>query len=328
MKRAPGRASPAQRVLYVFEAAAFLGIMGFFRIIGLDAASALGGFVARTIGPLIPVSNRARENMARAMPEIQPAERERIIRAMWDNLGRTFGEYPHLAKFKAFVPGSRITVENAEIADAARAKGKGVIFFSGHFGNWEVMVKPMRDRGFSGGEVYRATNNPYVDAWLVKQRSTHIFPDQVAKGADGARKIINILRRGDALAMLVDQKMNDGLAIPFFGRDAMTAMAPAGLAIKYGAALVPAAIVRENGAHFRVKVYPEIEVPKTNDRVADAVEILTRINRFLEDRIREKPENWLWLHRRWPKEPRGTPAPLSSASAPQPVERQAAPETN
>jgi KDO2-lipid IV(A) lauroyltransferase len=325
MKRAPGRASIFRRVLYVAEAGVFLAVMGLFKLIGLEAASALGGFVARTIGPIIPISNRARENMARALPEVTAPERERIIRAMWDNLGRTFGEYPHLSRFKAFVPGSRITVENPEIADAARAKGKGVILFSGHFGNWELMVKPMRDRGYTGGEVYRAANNPYVDAWLVKQRSTYIFPDQVAKGADGARKIVNILRAGNALAMLVDQKMNDGMAIPFFGRDAMTATAPAQLAIKYGSAIVPAAIVRTGGAHFHLKVYPEIEVPRSGDRNADTRETLVQMNRFLEDRIREKPENWLWLHRRWPKESRES---VSSASAPQPAERQAAPETN
>lgn len=313
MRRAPGRASALQRVLYVFEAGAFLGMMGLFKLIGLDAASALGGFVARSVGPRISVSNRARENLKRAMPELDAAARERIIYAMWDNLGRTFGEYPHLDKFKAFVPNGRLDVEGAEIADAARAKGKGILLLSGHFGNWELMPKPMRDRGYSGGEVYRAANNPYVDAWLVKQRSTNIFPDQVAKGADGARKIINILRRGDALGMLVDQKMNDGLPIPFFGRDAMTPTAPAGLAMKYGAAIVPAAIVRTKGARFKVKVYPEIEVPKTNDRLADAVEILTRINRFLEERIREKPENWLWLHRRWPKEAKGVAAPVAQA---------------
>lgn len=308
MKRAAGRASFGQRVLYVLEAGVFLGVMNLFKLMGVDAASATGGFIARNIGPLISVSKRARENMARAMPEIPASERERIIRAMWDNLGRTFGEYPHLAAFKAFVPGGRIDVEGAEIADAARAKGKGILLFSGHFGNWELMPKPMRDRGYTGGEVYRAANNPYVDAWLVKQRSTHIFPDQLAKGTDGARKIVSILRAGNALGMLVDQKMNDGWPIPFFGRDAMTAAAPAQLAIKYGAPLVPAAIVRTKGAHFHVKVYPEIEVPNTGDRNADTRETLVRINRFLEDRIREKPENWLWLHRRWPKEAKGVPA--------------------
>ncbi|MBI1238880.1 MAG: hypothetical protein GC199_06005 [Alphaproteobacteria bacterium] len=291
-----------QSLLYRVEAGVFLAVMGFFRLLGLERASALGGFIARTIGPLISVSKRADDNLKLAMPELSDEERARIIKAMWDNLGRTFAEYPHFDQFHARDPSGRIVVEGEEHALGAVARGKGAIIFSGHFANWELMPMAALSRGIDGGTIYRAINNPYVDEWIVRQRKTYTFPDQIAKGAHGVRRLMRHLRNGRSLFMLVDQKMNDGIAVPFFGHAAMTPAAPALLAMRFSSALVPVWIRREPGPRFTVRAYPEIEVAQTGDVAADMATTLTRINAFFEARIREAPENWLWLHRRWPKE--------------------------
>jgi KDO2-lipid IV(A) lauroyltransferase len=290
----------ATRVLYVFEYALFLSVMGLFRALGLERASDLGGWLARTLGPLIPVTRRARRAMAFALPDLSEAERERYIVQMWDNLGRTFAEYPHLEKFWAVKPGARIEIAGMEHAIAAISKGRGGLFVSGHCGNWEAMPRCIKDVGQKGTLVYRPPNNPYVDAWISKQRSIGL-PTMAAKGGESARSLIRTLKTGGFLAMLVDQKSNDGISVPFFGRPAMTATGAPNLSLRHNAPIVPAWCERLPGQRFRLTVYPEIPFPNTGDRDKDTYALALALNQFLEARIRENPANWLWLHSRWPK---------------------------
>lgn len=286
--------------LFALEYALWWSVMAGFRSLGLKRASDLGGWLARSIGPKIPVTRRAQRNMAHAFPAMSEAERERHIAAMWDNLGRTIAEYPHLDKFWALKPGARIEIAGIEHAEAAIAKGKGGLFVSGHCGNWELMARCIADKGLKGTLVYRPPNNPWVDAWIAKQRRIGL-PTIAAKGADGARAIVRTLKENAFLAMLIDQKMNEGISVPLFGRAAMTPTGAPSLSLRHGAPIVPAWCVRLADQHFRITVYPEIQVPNTGDRDNDTYELALRLNQFLEARIRENPANWLWLHSRWPK---------------------------
>ena len=290
----------AMRAVYAVEYALFWSVMSLFRALGLKRASDLGGWLARKLGPMIPVTRRAQKAMARAFPEMSAAEREGHIRAMWDNLGRTFAEYPHLDKFWAVKPGARIEISGMEHALAAIAKGKGGLFASGHCGNWELMPRCIADIGHKGTLVYRPPNNPYVDAWIAAQRKIGL-PTMAAKGGDGVRAIIKTLKENAFIAMLVDQKANDGISVPLFGREAMTSPTAPTLSLKHGAPIVPVWCERLADQRFRVTVYPEIVQPHTGDRVRDTYELALRLNQFLEARIRENPANWLWLHSRWPK---------------------------
>lgn len=288
------------QALYVLEYALFLSVMGLFRVLGLKTASDFGGWLARAVGPRIPVTRRARRNMTLALPELSSSEREAHIAAMWDNLGRTFAEYAHLDKFWALKPGARIEIVNIEYAETAIAKGKGGLFVSGHCGNWEIMPRCITDRGLKGTLVYRPPNNPWVDAWISKQRRLGL-PTIAAKGADGARAIVRTLKDNAFLAMLVDQKMNEGISVPLFGRAAMTPTGAPSLSLRHRAPIVPAWCERLPNQRFRVTVYPEIPIPNSGDRDKDTYELALALNQFLEARIRENPANWLWLHSRWPK---------------------------
>ncbi len=288
------------RAVYAVEYALFWSVMTLFRALGLKRASDLGGWLARKLGPMIPVTRRARRAMALAFPAMSEAERERHIVAMWDNLGRTFAEYPHLGKFWAVKPGARIEIAGMEHALAAIAKGKGGLFVSGHCGNWELMGRCIKDIGHKGTLVYRPPNNPWVDAWIAKQRKLGL-PTLAAKGGDGPRAIIRTLKENAFIAMLVDQKANDGISVPLFGREAMTSTAAPSLAIRHGSPIVPAWCERLPDQRFRVTVYPEIPQPNTGDKGKDTHELARRLNQFLEARIAENPANWLWLHSRWPK---------------------------
>jgi Kdo2-lipid IVA lauroyltransferase/acyltransferase len=287
------------------EAAAFFAFIGCFRVVGLDIASAIGGFIGRNVFYRINgVMNRARDNLRAAFPEKSSAEIEAIVLGMCDNLGRTVAEYAHLDKFSIHGPDPRLEVVNMDLAERVRAQNTATIFFSGHFANWELLPFLATQAGFEGGEVYRPQNNPFVDRWLVRQRARNGTPDQVAKGAKGTRRMFSLLRGGKALYMLVDQKTNEGIAVPFFGRDAMTTPAPALLALKVGAILLPVSSERVAGSRFRIKLGQPINYTPSGDSDRDVYMLTLAITDAIEQSVRARPDQWLWIHRRWPTERR------------------------
>ena len=292
---------PLKDVLrYGAEAVPFYLFMGLFKLIGIDAASALGGFIGRNVFYRItPIANRARDNLKAAFPDMGEAEREAIVREMFDNLGRTVAEYPHLDKLRHDGPAPRLEVAGKELSDAAMASGKGVMFISGHFSNWEAMPVMATELGYESGIVYRPPNNPFVDRYISRMRAKAGPKLQISKGAQGTRKIFTLLRRGMAVLMLVDQKTEQGVAAPFFGRDAMTTPAPAALALKLGSVLLPASNERLGGARFRMTVHPPIEFTPSGDHDADVLALTARINAAVEECVRARPSQWLWIHRRW-----------------------------
>jgi Kdo2-lipid IVA lauroyltransferase/acyltransferase len=297
---APQRLPLGDILRYGAEAVPFYLFMGIFRLLGIDAASAFGGFIGRHVFyRLTPVIDRARDNLKAAFPEMGHDEREAIIREMCDNLGRTVAEYPHLDKLKLTGPDPRLQITGTEHADAAIAAGKGLMFISGHLANWEAMPVTATALGYEGGLVYRPPNNPYVDRYISRMRAAAGPKVQISKGAQGTRKIFTLLRRGQAILMLVDQKTEQGVAAPFFGRDAMTTPAPAALALKLGSALLPTSNERLKGARFRLRIRPPIEFVPSGDHDADIAALTARINAAIEECVRERPSQWLWIHRRW-----------------------------
>jgi KDO2-lipid IV(A) lauroyltransferase len=273
--------------------------MGLFRIMGVDAASALGGFIGRTVFARTRVTARARENLVRAFPEKSRVEIDAILRAMWDNLGRTVAEYAHLDKFDLYGADPRLEVENAEVAEKMR--GKAVLMLSGHFANWEVMGIAASRFGLDGAIVYRPPNNPYVDRYIARARAKKGYADQISKH-HGVRRIFSSLRTGRTILLLADQKTNEGVAAPFFGRDAMTTPAPAMLALRLNVPIVFASNKRLGGARFRVTMHPPLEFTSSGDQDADIIAMTAAINLRMEEMVRADPSQWLWIHRRWPTE--------------------------
>ncbi|WP_114859013.1 lipid A biosynthesis lauroyl acyltransferase [Azospirillum brasilense] len=288
-----------RRVAYPLEAVFVYGLCGLFRALPVDRASALGGWIGRTVGPRLRGTRTARRNLERAFPEKSRAEIDAIVLGMWDNLGRVIAEYPHLDEISDYGPGGRTEVIGGEHIDSLRDDGKAGILVSGHFANWEVQSVCSRKMGAELAVVYRAPNNPYVARLLTELRGT-ASGTQIPKGPEGARTLIRVLTKGGHVGMLIDQKLNDGIPVPFFGRDAMTAPAVAQLALRLGIPLVPARTERLDGARFRITVLPPVEPPNSGDRNADVRILMERLNALLEQWIRERPAEWLWLHRRWP----------------------------
>jgi KDO2-lipid IV(A) lauroyltransferase len=182
--------------------------------------------------------------------------------------------------------------------EAAIAAGRRMIIFSGHLANWEIGALAAAQSGAAVAQIYRAPNNPLIERMITRFRGGD--SELIPKGSVAARRAIARLKEGAHLSLLVDQKLNDGIAVPFFGRDAMTAPALAQLALRFDCAVLPARFERLEGAHFRVTVFPPLALPKSGDHNADVAALMTVVNRTLEGWIRDRPELWFWLHRRWP----------------------------
>jgi KDO2-lipid IV(A) lauroyltransferase len=269
------------------------------------AASNLGGWSARTLGPWLPVSRVADDNLRHALPELDAVARARVIRGVWDNLGRTVAELPHLASFGRTDAGPGWEIEGEAHVARLRANGGQALFFSGHFGNWELILPVAASLGLNVAGVYRTASNAAVDRLIQSLRQRALGPGvaMFPKGAQGARAALLHLRAGGSLGLLVDQKMNDGVAVPFFGRDAMTAPALAQFARHFSVPILPVRVVRLGPARFRLVCEPPLAVTLSGDKEADLHGILLAVNAVLERWIRTDPASWLWLHRRWPKSP-------------------------
>jgi Kdo2-lipid IVA lauroyltransferase/acyltransferase len=287
-----------QRLRHLVEGAGAWLLFGFLRLLPLDWASALGGLIARSIGPHLRVSDVARRNLRRAMPELDPVKIERTTRKVWDNLGRVVAEYPRLREIRIFEPGGRVETTGFDNILNERSSCKRYIFFSAHYGNWEIASLAASQAGFTIANVYRAPNNPIVDRLLTRMRGGDAM--LIPKGRVAARRAIESLRIGKHLSMLVDQKMNDGIAVPFFGRDAMTAPALARLALRFNATVVPVRVLRLKGAHFHLIAETPLALPRSGNSVADTLALMIKVNETVERWVREHPEQWLWVHRRWP----------------------------
>ena len=202
-------------------------------------------------------------------------------------------------KFDPYRENSRVEIVGIEYVDQFRDDDQPGLVFAGHLANWEVSPLVGTKRGLTLHVVYREANNPFFDRIVQKGRASlegGLFP----KGPKGAKSILRALRRGEHLAMLVDQKMNDGISVPFLGIDAMTAPAVAELAYRYNCPVIPARVERLKGAHFRVTFYPPLDKPDTGDKQKNAVQLMTLVNDHLSDWVRDRPEQWLWVHNRWP----------------------------
>lgn len=271
--------------------------MWLFGLLPLDIASWLGGMLARLVGPFTKAHKTGLKNLELAMPNYTRAEHKQIMRQVWENLGRTVAEFPYLQSKEMT---SRVTLKGKEIVETLKEDGKGAIFVSGHFANWELSPKTAFDHGLPLSLIYRRANNPKVDHIITLNRQS-LFNRLYEKGPQGAREMMKSLAKGDHIGMLVDQKMNDGIPLAFFGQQAMTASAPAQLALKYDVPIIPARVVRTKGAHFDVTVYPPLTIEQSGNRRVDVAHLMQKVNDTLEEWIREQPGQWFWVHHRWGK---------------------------
>lgn len=291
-----------KRLRHLLEAAGLFLALGLFRTLSPDTASNLGGWIGRAVGPRLGVSRRARGNLALAMPELSPEAVERIVRGMWDNLGRVAAEYPHLGTI-ANPANGRVEIVGFERVRALAEPGPGGLLASAHLANWEVLPVAAAQNGIHMTGIVREPNNRLIRPTLDRLRGV-AGGARIPKGKAGAKEAIDVLKNGRVLGILFDQKLNEGAPLPLFGVNAMTPTAPAQLALRFNCPLIPVRIERTGPARFRVTSYPAIETPESGDRQEKVLAVTRALNQHLEAWIRARPAEWLWIHRRWPDQAR------------------------
>lgn len=291
----PGHAKVKHKLRHRAEAVLARFVFSLVRHLSFDAVSDFGGRLGRLIGPLTVAHRTAQRNLARALPEVDGDGRAMILAAAWDNFGRTMMEYALLSRL-AGKP-ERIVIEGQALAALAQ-QGRAAILFCAHLGNWEVIPMALARLGKPLTIVYRPANNPLVDKIIGEIRKPYTA-GMAPKNTAGARIMLKALGSGEHVILVIDQKINTGMEIPFFGRGAFTGDAVARLAMRFDCPVFPVRTERLEGGRFKVSVEDPWTFPaEGNDE--DVRTALTRINRRLEDWIRARPGQWLWMHRRWP----------------------------
>lgn len=224
-----------------------------------------------------------------------------LLREQWTELGRSLAEFAILDRVVA--DQSRLLIDGEALLGAIAAADRPVVFISGHFSNFEMMAAAMVRCGVRVQVTYRAMNNPYMDERVRRTRFSYGVRMFAPKGLEGARELMRAISRGESVALLNDQKFNGGVEVPFFGVPAMTAPGPSTFALRFGIPIQPLSVQRiGNGARFKVIVHEPMTLEDTGDRDADIAEGVRRITAFVEDRVRARPAEWFWVHRRWPNE--------------------------
>ena len=292
--------SLAQRLIWRLEAFGFDLIGLFFRLMPIETASRLGGTMLRLLGPLTGTHKVAERNLRIAFPQMGQAERQKLLGEQWESLGRLTAEFQMMHRITPAT--GRVEIVGGERLREVARSGKPAVLVSGHFSNWEVMAAVIVHLGVQCQVTYRAANNPYIDRRIIETRKSYGVTLMAPKGGDGSREVMRAMAKGESVALLNDQKFNQGVVLPFFGVDATTAPGPTKFALKFDCPMIPMSVERLKGARFRVTIWDSIAPPNTGDRAADIVQGVRNVNAFIEDRVRENPREWFWTHRRWPKE--------------------------
>ena len=290
----------ATELLWLLEAAAFDVAAALARAFPIDRVSAVGAGLARLVGPFTGADRVARRNLQLAFPHLDAAGLQQLLNAQWAEFGRTMCELLILDRIVEDT--TRIEVVGAGRLAEIAAGGRPVVFISGHFSCFELMAAAIVRAGIPCQITYRAMNNPKVDERVRRNRFRYGVRLFAPKGLEGARELMRGLERGESVALMNDQKFNGGVAAPLFGVMAHTAPGPSTFALRFGIPLQPMSVERIRGTHFRVIVHDPIQLADTGDREADIAAGVRQINAFVEERVRARPTEWFWVHKRWPNE--------------------------
>ena len=266
-----------------------------FSIIGYKLSSLIGGIIGKSIGPFFRSKKIIIDNFKIAKIDENNNNYNNIIKNMWENYGRIFSEYPHLINFKNNKLSKYLMIEGAEYLEEIKIKKKPVVFISGHFSNFELMAMQLENSGIDIAAIYRPLNNTFLNSTMEKIRINHICKNQIPKGKSGSRKILEFIKKGTSIALMIDQRVSEGVKVNFFNRPAYTTSIPAQLSKKFECEIVPVYIERIENYFFNISINKPLKFEKT-----DSIEKITeKLNNILESMISKNPNQWIWTHNRW-----------------------------
>ena len=278
-------------IQYIFVIIAFT----LFKICGLRMSSTIGGKIFEKIGPLFRSKKIIHKNIKRALPDINNENLETLTRLMWNNYGRTFAEYIFLKDFRIGKFSSNIEIEGKEILEKIKKNNQQVVFVSGHLSNFELMAMFIEKNGINLLAIYRPLNNLFLNPFMERIRRKYICKHQIKKGIGGIKNLIKYKKQNFSTALMIDQRVSEGILSPFFKQKAFTTTIPAQLVKKFNIPVVPVYIERIKDINFKITIKNPIFFSKEK-----SVENITNeLNLELEKLILKKPEQWIWSHNRW-----------------------------
>ena len=283
------------KIKYFFQFIFVIVMFLIFKILGIKLGSLLGGKLFQIIGPIFRSKKLVFENIRRALPNISKNELISIYNSMWENYGRVFAEYIFLKKFRNDQLTENISIEGKEILQEIIIKNQKVIFISGHFSNFELMAMQIEKMGVKVAAIYRPLNNLYLNSIMEKIRKKYICKHQIKKGVGGLKELIKLNKEGFSTALMIDQRVSQGIKSSFFNQKAYTTTIPAQLVKKFGMSVVPIFIERFDEIKFKMTVYKPLSFEE-NESIEN---ITNKLNRILEKMILKNPNYWIWSHNRW-----------------------------
>ena len=281
------------KYLIQFITISFLLVL--FRMLGFKIASNISSKIFTYIGPLFRSKNLIKENIIKAYTKIENKDLKKIINGMWGNYGRILSEYVFMKNFRNSKLSDNIIIKGQEILDKIKSENKPVIFISGHFNNFELMAMHIEKSGLELAAIYRPVNNKFLNFFMEKIRKKFICKHQIKKGISGTKKILNHFKNGTSIALMIDQRLSQGIKTNFFNQEALTTTIPAQFVKKFNCKIVPIYIERINKFNFALKVYEPISYSK-DETIHN---ITSDLNKILEKMILKNPEQWIWSHNRW-----------------------------
>ena len=283
-------------VIYFFEFVLVSLLLIIFKILGYKLASNFGFFIGKTFGPLFRSKSLVIDNLKKSNISLKKTH-EQSADEIFGNYGRIIAEYPFIKNFRNGKLEKYIQVEGKQYLDEIKSKNKKVVFISGHFNNFELMAMMIEKYGIDLSAIYRPLNNIFLNKTMEKIRIKYICKKQIKKGRSGTREIIENLKKGSSIALMIDQRVREGSKVNFFGSLATTTTIPAQLVKKYKCDLVPIYIERRSKFHFKMYVSKPIKVGESK-----TIEEITQfLNTVLEQMIVKNPLQWIWTHDRWKK---------------------------
>ncbi len=282
-------------IKYFFQFCFIIIIFFIFKIIGFKYSSLIGEKLFQLVGPFFRSRKIIHSNIKRVFPNIGLKNLKKITYSMWGNYGRVFAEYMFMKDFRSDQLSNNITIEGKEILDEIREKNLKVIFISGHFSNFELMAMQIEKSGINLAAIYRPLNNIFLNPIMEKIRKKYICKFQIKKGIPGLKELIRLNRKGFSTALMIDQRVSQGIKIKFFNDKAFTTTIPAQLVKKFKIPVVPIFIDRSNNTNFKMKVFKPLDFSDES-----SIENITiKLNKILEKMIFDNPNYWIWSHNRW-----------------------------
>ena len=265
----------------------------FSKIIGIKLSRKLFSNLFLKIGPKFKSKEIIEKNLKIFSVDLSEEKKDKIIKNMWKNYGKTFIEYIFLNQFRR--NNSHIQVEGKDNLEKVIEQKKPVIFVSGHFANYELMSMEIVRKDIKLATIYRPLNNYFLNPLMEYLRRKYVCKNQIKKGVSGVREAIKFIKDGYSVALMIDQRVSEGERIEFFGKSALTTTLPAQLSLKFDLSIIPVFIERDQQDNFKIRFYNQINAKNFKSKS----DLTKKLNEFIEKMISQKPENWIWTHNRW-----------------------------